>query len=58
MRSFRHMSQWPSGPVCRLAWPAANFFAPWERDQMTSSLVLPPLFPFDSPMLGHPPAVW
>ena len=52
------MSQWPSGPVCRPAKPAANFFAPWERDQMTSSLVLPPLFPFDSPMLGHPPAVW
>ena len=25
---------------------------------MTPSLVLPPLFPFDSPMLGHPPAVW
>ena len=25
---------------------------------MTSDSVLPPLFPFDPPMLGHPPVVW
>lgn len=54
MRSFRHMSQWPSGLVCRLARSAVNPDAPRERDQMIPSLVLPHLCPFDPPMLGQP----